>query len=149
MLDKLFNLKGLGASVILGIAIGSGSAFWLSGAAKAKDDKKVAEKALEAERDAHETTMKLIDQKDSLVQVLKSRSQMDMDYIESLQSANVELATRLPRDTVRYIERGQELADEFILEGGNDCLRYIPPDSLRQYANGKDTVTEVPKPASF
>jgi len=149
MLDKLFNLKGLGVSVAVGMLIGSGSALWLSGAAKAKQEKKDAIAALEAERGSHQDTMRLMEMKDELVQVLNIQSTRDKEYIESLQSANVEMATRLPRDTVRYIERGQEIADEIVLQGGNECLRYVVPERLRVYANGGDIEPEVPLAASF
>lgn len=149
MLDKLFNLKGLGASVGLGILIGSLGAYKLAGAAQAKKDKKIAEAALVDERKAHQETMFLADSKDELVKVLSNRTLQDKEYISGLHDANLQLAARLPRDTVRYIERGQEIADDLVLQGGNECLNYIVPDILRQYANGKDIDASVSLPSGF
>ena len=146
---SLFNLKGLGGSLAAGILIGGGGAFWLSGAAKAKADKKVALEALGFERDSHMETKALAAQKDLLVENLTAQSQMNQEYINGLQSANIDLAKRLPRDTVRYIERGQELADEIYTQGGDECLRWVPPNELRLFANGQDIDTRVSDTPDF
>lgn len=149
MIQALFNLRGLGASVVIGIIIGSFGAYKITGAAQAKKDKKIAQQALQSERLSHEETMQLMVIKDDLVKVLTDQAKQSQTYINDLQNANVELATRLPRDTVRYIERGKEIADELVLQGGNDCLRYVVPNSLRRYANGHDLETQVSVPANF
>ena len=74
MFDAFFNLKGLGVSIILGMVIGSAGAYKLAGAAQAKKDKKIAEQALDAERQSHEETIALMNVKDELVIVLSQQN---------------------------------------------------------------------------
>ena len=145
----MLNFQMIGATGLGGLILGASGAFYLSGAAKAKADKKRAQAALQAEQEAHIETKALIELKDGLVLQLRASSADDRAYISSLTEANLTLATRTPRDTVRYIERGQDLAEQIKLEGGNECLAYVVPNKLRQYANGGDIEASLPITPGF
>jgi len=136
----MLGLKGMaitgGAAFLVG-SIGGGIAMnklWLGKQAKQQvaeltDALELQTKHLAAERGLRESSQA---ESKRLSDLLEKRELK----IDSLIDQNAEIARRQPKDTVRIIEKGEEIGTQ--LENDYAWIRYSWPSELRDYANGKD-----------
>lgn len=130
-----------GISLIAAIIGGSGG-YWLSGAVQAKKDLKTAHALLHSEQVARERQVELIndevDRANRLARDLQDARQALNDAIQS----NAVLAASRAATTTQIIRDGEKIGSE--LEGDYAWIRNEWPRQLRDYANGKDSGTDMP-----
>ena len=133
-LNAIFGFKGIAVTAGIALVLGTGAGWKAKSTVEAAQANKAKDRQITALEKAIEDEKTLRLQADSRASDLELAIEAREEHIEELIDATIDMASSRGRDTVRIIEKGEEVANA--LPDSFAWVRNSWPPSLLAYANG-------------